>query len=70
MKSLVKKNKNENLIFHWDPYSNKNKIEIDKTFNKDLNNYFEFLETIKPHKNELNQITIFKRSFSLNEEAD
>ena len=70
MKSLKNIKKNENLFFHWGPKSAKNKFKTDKTYCNDLNKYFEFLEEVKPHKNELDQITVFERPFNLNDSED
>jgi len=70
MKLQVKRPKIDNLIFQWEhnaPGSKDTRRNPDTEDNKQrlLDEYFNLLSEIKPHKQELNDIKIFATPFTL-----
>lgn len=63
MKSKDKTLKINNLVFQWD-YRLKN-LETKDNKERLLDEYFDFLSEILPHKQELTKVKVFKIPFSL-----
>jgi len=68
MKSQAKRTAADKLTFHWDRKASRNaSTRGDKQSNdqKDLTVYFDFLDEVKPHREELRQAQVFKKLFTL-----
>ncbi|MFH0775192.1 MAG: hypothetical protein V2A53_06870 [bacterium] len=70
MKSQVKRPKIDNLVFQWD-HKATTSLDIKKNdsieYNKHrlIDEYFDLLAEIKPHKQELSNIKMFEIPFTL-----
>jgi hypothetical protein len=65
LKSPAKNSGSEQLIFFWDWRVAATNPEIRGITPRDFESYFEFLEEIKPHPQELTEITKYTFPFHL-----
>lgn len=68
MKSQAKRTAGDKLTFHWDRKASRNastRGDKQSDYQKDLNAYFDFLDEVKPHREELRETQVFIKPFTL-----
>ena len=70
MKSQAKRTASDKLTFHWDRKASRNTstsgdMQSNYHQKRSLNTYFDFLDEVKPHMEELRQTQVFKKPFTL-----
>ncbi len=70
MKSQVHRTKIDQLTFHWDHKASRSShkkrgIHTDCDKKRNLDKYFDMLDELKPHKQELRHTKIYKEPFTL-----